>query len=93
MNKKIILPRNIFSKIFLSEINSPSEYQVEWQASSLISKSLQEDKNAVGLIPTMDLLTAKDLYLSSEIGISFNALLSNSYIHFKDGQESIEELF
>ena len=41
------------------------------------------DDNAIGLIPSLDLLSFKDLFISSEIGISFNALLSNSYIHFK----------
>ena len=41
----------------------------------------------------MDLITNKDLFISSEIGISFDALLSNAYIHFKEEQETIEELF
>jgi hypothetical protein len=93
MQTKLILPQNIFSKIFLSEIKSSEQYEVEWLASPLISKKLVEDKNSLGLISSLDLLTSKDLFLSSEIGISFNALLSNSYIHFKDGQETLEELF
>jgi hypothetical protein len=54
---------------------------------------LNEDEHAVGLIPTMDLLNNKDLFVSGETGISFNALLSNSYIHFKGEQETIDELF
>ena len=93
MKTRIITPKNIFSKIFLSELNLSNDYQIDLQPASLISKKLVEDKNAIGLIPTMDLLASKELFVSSEIGISFNALLSNSYIHFKDGQETIEELF
>ena len=39
------------------------------------------------------MLTSKDLFVSSKIGLSFNALLSNSYIHFKEGQETFEQIF
>lgn len=93
MKTKFITPKNIFTKIFLSELNLPDNIQTEAVASSLISPKLLKDENAIGLIPTMDLLSFKDLFVSAEIGISFNALLSNSYIHFKDGQETIEEIF
>jgi hypothetical protein len=41
----------------------------------------------------MDIISNKDLFISSEIGVSFDALLSNAYIHFKEEQETIEELF
>lgn len=92
MKTKFYLPRNIFSKIILSEIADKSELNTEFLPSSLISKRLSDEENSVGLIPTMDLLTNKELFVSSEIGISFNALLSNSYIHFKEEQETIDEL-
>jgi hypothetical protein len=93
MKTKLIIPKNIFSKIFLSELNLSNDFYVDISEAALISKKIIDDKNAIGLIPTMDLLTYKDLYVSSEIGVSFNALLSNSYIHFKDGQETVEEIF
>ena len=51
------------------------------------------NKNSIGLIPSLDLIPFKDLFISSKIGISFNALLSNSYIHFKEGQENLQQLF
>jgi hypothetical protein len=56
-------------------------------------KNLLNEKDSAGLIPSMDLITNKDLFISSEIGISFDALLSNAYIHFKEEQETIDELF
>lgn len=93
MKTKIILPENIFSKIFLSELNLIKDYQIEWSPSSLIASKLSKSDDSIGLIPSMDLLAYKDLLVSSKVGISFNALLSNSYIHFKDGQETIEEIF
>ena len=93
MKTKFYLPQNIFSQIFLSELENKSECEFEFLPSSLIVKRISNEKNSVGLIPTMDLLSNKDLFVSSEIGISFNALLSNSYIHFKGEQETIDELF
>lgn len=93
MNTKLILPNNIFSKIFLSELNLDHNYQVDFMPAALIANTLAKSENSIGLIPTLDLLAFKDLFISSEIGISFNALLSNSYIHFKEGQESIEQIF
>ncbi len=92
MKTKFYLPRNIFSQILLSEIEDKSDLDIEFLPSSLISKRLTDDNNSVGLIPTMDLVTNKDIFVSSEVGISFNALLSNSYIHFKEEQETIDEL-
>lgn len=92
MKTKLYLPQNIFSKILLSEIPDKSEFDSEFLASSLIVKRILQENDSVGLIPTMDLLSNKDLFISSEIGISFNALLSNSYIHFKEEQETIDEL-
>lgn len=93
MKTKFYLPKNIFSQIFLSELENKSEVEFEFLPSSLIVKRISNEKDSVGLIPTMDLLPNKDLFVSSEIGISFNALLSNSYIHFKGEQETIDELF
>jgi len=93
MKTKILLPQNIFSKIFLSELKINDNYNVEFHPSSLIAKELSREENSVGLIPTLDLLSFKDLYVSSKIGVSFNALLSNSYIHFKEEQDTVENIF
>ena len=93
MENKILLPNNIFARILLSELNISDSYVVEFLPSALIAKKLSDDKNSIGLIPSLDLIPFKDLFISSKIGISFNALLSNSYIHFKEGQENLQQLF
>jgi hypothetical protein len=90
---KLILPDNIFSKIFLSEIDSDGKLEAEFSPSALIAKRIITEDNSLGLIPTLDLLTFKDLFISSAIGISFNALLSNSFIYFKEKQKTIGEIF
>ena len=93
MNTKFCLPKNIFSSILLSEIKDVNSLEAENIPSSIIAKKISEDKNSVGLIPTLDLLSNRELFVSGEIGISFNALLSNSYIHYKEEQETIDEIF
>ncbi|NWG29142.1 MAG: hypothetical protein HXY48_11490 [Ignavibacteriaceae bacterium] len=92
MKTKFYLPKNIFSNILLSEIEDKSSIETGFVPSALIVKKLNEEHNAVGLIPTMDIIANKDIFVSSDIGMSFNALLSNSYIHFKEEQETIDEL-
>lgn len=93
MNTKFYLPKNIFSSILLSEMEKKSDIEFETVPSSVIAKRLAADQNSVGLIPSLDLISNKDLFVSSEIGISFDALLSNAYIHFKEEQETIDEIF
>jgi len=93
METKLYLPQNIFSRIFSSELQGENKIQTEHIPSSLIAKRISEEKNSVGLIPTLDLIANKDLFISSKIGISFDALLSNAYIHFKEEQTTIDEIF
>ncbi|MCW8814026.1 MAG: hypothetical protein OQK65_10905 [Chlorobium sp.] len=93
MNTKFYLPQNIFSRILLSEIEPKANFEFETVPSSVIVKRLSTDQNSVGLVPTLDLISNKDLFVSSEIGISYDALLSNAYIHFKEEQETIDEIF
>jgi hypothetical protein len=92
MKTKIFLPDNFYSRLFLTEIKPDKEFDVSFLPSPIISKRLNEEQNAVGLIPSIDLLTFKELYVSSRTGISFNALLSNSYLYFKENENSVDEL-
>lgn len=93
MKNTLLLPQNIFSKIFFSELNQKDNLQFKFLNSPLIAQRLKNDPDTLGLMPVLDLLRFNDLFVSSEIGISFNALLSNSYMHFKEGQESLSEIF
>jgi len=93
MNTKFFLPTNIFSRIFFDELKDENHLRIESVPSSLIAKKVNEEQNSVGLIPTLDVLSNKELFISSEMGISFDALLSNAYIHFKEEQTTIDEIF
>jgi hypothetical protein len=93
MRTKFYIPNNIFSKLFLSKFEDRSAFDFEFVSASMIAKNIYYDINSIGLIPSMDLVTNKNLFVSSEIGISFDAMVSNAYIHFKENQETIKELF
>jgi len=93
MSTKIYLPQNIFTRIFLSELSEDTDAGFQYLSSALISRKISTEENSIGFIPSMDLITHKDLFVSAEIGISFNALLSNSYLHFKENQTTIDKLF
>ena len=54
---KLLLPDNIYSQIFLSEINNSGMLQAEFSPSALIAKRIITDETTLGLIPTLDLIT------------------------------------
>lgn len=92
MSTKFYLPQNFFSNLFLAELNPADTVDPVFTSSALISKKLVENDDSIGLIPTLDLLTFKDFFISSRIGISFNALLSNAYLFFREDQDTLNEL-
>ncbi len=92
MKTKLFLPQNFYANLFLTELNPDHDIEVIYLPAALISKKIAEDENSIGIIPTLDLLTFKDLFVSSRIGISFNALLSNSYLFFNEDHETIDEI-
>lgn len=92
MNTKLYLPNNFYSRLFLKELNPDNDFEVNFLPSALLSRNVNDDENSIGLIPTIDLLTFRELFISSRVGVSFNALLSNSYLYFKENENSIDEL-
>lgn len=89
---KLFLPDNIFAKIFLAAVNPGSDVITEFAPSALLSKKTSEEPGSVALIPTLDLMKFKDLFVSPDIGISFDGQISNSFIYFKHGDENLDEV-
>ena len=50
MKTKIFLPENIFTRIFLSEIDEDAELEKHFAPAALVVKNLIEDKISLGLI-------------------------------------------
>jgi len=88
----IAIPQNIYSALFALVLPDELKSGVSIKESSLITKELKEGKFDVGLIPSCDLLTHKDLFVSQKYAISFDGILSNSYIYFLPEQHNFKKI-
>jgi hypothetical protein len=88
----IILPDNIFARIISSCIPNRTVKQISFLPSSQITQKIINEDSSIGLIPVMDLLSHKDLFVSSKFGISFEGTLCNSYLYYLRNERSFEKL-
>jgi len=88
----LAIPQNIYTALFAMTLPDELKEKVNVRASSLITKELKEGKCDVGLIPSCDLLTHKDLFISKSYGLSFDGALSNSYIYFVPEQQNLSKI-
>jgi hypothetical protein len=84
---KLILPKNIYTKIFAEVIKKYEQVEIIFKEASLIAKELHEDTLAIGLIPSLELSQYKTFFVSSKAGISFDGLLSNSYFYLSENDD------
>jgi hypothetical protein len=90
---KLILPKNIYSSILVSELQKNDSYEISYKESSLISKDLEFNTSAIALIPTIDLINHRNLFVSNKLALAFDGALSNSYFHFVEGEKKIEKIY
>ena len=88
---KLIAPKNVFTKI-LAEAIGRNEFEVFFCEASLVSKELEYNTSAVALIPSLDLINHRELFVSSKVAISFDGMLSNSYLYFKESERDLEKI-
>lgn len=88
----ILLPDNIFSRILSSAFDESDKKNLHYLSSAILSKNLSEKKNSIALIPTLDLINHKELFISQAIGISFDESISNSYIYFNQKEKIVNEI-
>ena len=88
----IVIPSNIYSAIFALTLNDELKTSVSSKPSSLISKDLETGSADIALIPSLDLINNRELFVSSKFGISFDGYLSNSYLYFKPSQNDFKDL-
>lgn len=89
---KIVLPQNIYSALLALEFPDELKVNVSIKESPLIAKELNEGKFDIGLIPSCDLLTHKELFVSKEYAISFDGPLSNSFLYFVPEQNDFSKV-
>lgn len=89
---KIFFPDNIFSRLLAAVIDKEDSKDILFEPSSILSKKLNGHPNSVALIPALELITNKDLFVSKSVGISFEGPLSNSFIYYEPGLKEIANI-
>jgi hypothetical protein len=87
----IYLPSSVFTNLIADAMPESMKKNIKFIPSALISKHIEKEES-IGLIPTMDLIKHNELFVSSSIGLSFDGILSNSYIYFKPGENEVDKL-
>jgi hypothetical protein len=60
--------------------------------SSLITNELLMSKNSIAIIPSVDLINHRDLFVSSKIAFGFFSELSNTYLYYSNTESKIKKL-
>ena len=88
----IFFPDNIFSRLLVAVIDKEDSNEFLFEPSSILSKKLNDDPHSAALIPTLELITNKELFVSKSVGISFAGPLSNSFIYYEPGLKEIGKI-
>ncbi len=89
----IAIPNNIFMQLLAESVLKNSSEEINYVSSSLALSNLLEDRCDVAIIPSLDLLQHKELFISGRNAISFDGYFSNQYIYFKENEKKIQELY
>ena len=89
---RLILPKNIFTRQIYDILPDDIKKNTSFSSSSLISAEINKSDEIIGLIPTIDLIKNKELFISKKYGISFEETLCNTYLYFNPNQKDIEEI-
>ena len=89
---KLFLPKNIFSSIFASVIPCNSEIEIVYKESAMLCGQLDSDTSAVALVPSLELINHRSLFVSKSLAFSFDGILSNSYLSFIEKEKNISEI-
>ena len=89
---KIFFPDNIFSRLLVVVIDKEESKEFLFEPSSILSKKLNDNPHSAALIPTLELITNKNLFVSESVGISFEDPVSNSFIYYESGLKEIVKL-
>jgi hypothetical protein len=89
---KLYIPQNIFSSILISTLPKDSGFDIIKKESAILCKQLGTDTSGIALVPSLELINHQTLFISSKLGISFDGVLSNSYLYFPEKEKTIEKL-
>ncbi len=90
---KLFLPENIYSKIFLALLNNVDGLEIVFNQSSLLCKDLEYNTSAIALIPSVELINHRNLFVSSDYALSYDGEASNSYLYFGKSEREINKIY
>jgi len=90
---KLFFPQNVFTKAIKDALPLDLVGKVNFLPSAIIAGEVTKDQDSIGLIPTLDLITYKELFISRSHGVSFENSLCNSYIYFNSKAKNINEIY
>ena len=88
---KIFFPDNIFSKILFNNLPEEDKDLISFKESAALSMEVRKDSSSLVLMPVSDIITNREFFISSSLGISFEESLCNSYIYYNSEKEIIDE--
>jgi hypothetical protein len=88
---KIFFPDNVFSKILFNNLPEEDRKLISFKESAALSMEVRKDSSSIALMPVSDIITNKEFFVSSSLGISFEESLCNSYIYYNSEEEIINE--
>lgn len=88
---KLIAPKNLFSSI-ISSVLQDSGIEILYQKSSLLNKDLDYNTSAVTMIPSLELINHRNMFVSQKYAVSFTGALSNSYLYFVNGRKEFKKI-
>lgn len=89
---KLFLPKNIFTEIFAKVLPADSGIDLIYKESPLIVKQLESDTSAIALIPSLELINHRELFVSRKSAVSFDGVLSNTYFYFVAKERKVERI-
>ncbi len=89
---EIYFPQNIFTDLIKKSMSEETASNIKFLPSSLITNEILKVPNSIGLIPTLDLIKHRELYVSRLFGVSFEESLCNSYLYYDSEKRTMNEL-
>jgi len=85
----LFLPNNVFTRLINRRLQGINVYFVP---AAMVAKKIRETSGSAGFIPTSDLITNRELFVSQSNGISFEGNLCNAYIYYLSKDSALKEM-
>lgn len=89
---KILFPQNVFSSMLVESLPQELADQISYVESARLYNELEHDNCDAALIPTLELIKNKDLFVSKKMCIAFYSYVCNSFVYFAPDQQELEKV-